>query len=92
MTKSAPRIIARVDEETQGLLIRAAALAGMPSVNAFVVSSAVEKAKKIIPEEERMRLTEEESRQFIEALQRPAQIHPRLAKAFEAYEVKNNAS
>jgi uncharacterized protein (DUF1778 family) len=82
MTQGAPRITARVEPEIQELLSRAAALAGMASINAFVVSSAVEKAKKIIAEEELLSLSAEESREFFDALERPAKRHERLAKAF----------
>ena len=40
MPTSLPRITTRVDEATQSLLSRAAALAGLPSINAFVVNAA----------------------------------------------------
>jgi len=86
MTKNAPRITARVDEEIQSLLARAAALSGMSSINAFVVSSAVEKARKIIAEEEKWCLDEADSRLFVEALQRQPKKHRKLAEAFERYE------
>ncbi|HRA91791.1 MAG TPA: DUF1778 domain-containing protein, partial [Acinetobacter sp.] len=42
-----PRITARVDEQTQALLIQAANLLGMSSLNAFVLSAAIEKAKQV---------------------------------------------
>ncbi len=47
MATTLPRITARVDADTQSLLNKAAALAGMPSINSFVLSAAVEKAKQI---------------------------------------------
>jgi uncharacterized protein (DUF1778 family) len=42
-------------------LNKAAALSGVKSINAFVVSAAVEKARTIIAQEERLRLSEEEA-------------------------------
>ncbi len=49
MTATLPRITARVDADTQTLLTRAAALSGMPSMNAFVVNAAVEKRGRSLP-------------------------------------------
>ena len=50
-TTTLPRITARVDVDTQYLLTKAAAIAGMPSINAFVLSAAIEKAKQVIERE-----------------------------------------
>jgi len=48
MATTLPRITARVDVETQELLTKAAAIAGMSSINSFVLSAAIEKAKQVI--------------------------------------------
>jgi hypothetical protein len=40
--------LTRVDVDTQYLLTKAAAIAGMPSINSFVLSAAIEKAKQVI--------------------------------------------
>jgi uncharacterized protein (DUF1778 family) len=61
MASALPRITARIDKEIQELLNKAAALSGIKSINAFVVSAAVEKARTIIAQEERLRLSEEEA-------------------------------
>jgi len=43
MATALPRITARVDAETQGLLAQAAAISGMTSINAFVLNAAIDK-------------------------------------------------
>ncbi|EMQ60432.1 DUF1778 domain-containing protein, partial [Vibrio cholerae] len=48
MATTLPRITARVDVDTQDLLTKAAALAGMSSINSFVLNAAIEKAKQVI--------------------------------------------
>ena len=47
MISPSPRITARVDPDTQALLSEAAALSGISSINSFVLSAAIEKAKGI---------------------------------------------
>ena len=85
MATALPRITARIDEEIQELLNRAAALSGVKSINAFVVSAAVEKARTIIAQEERLRLSEEEASQLIEALDAEPKRHEKLANAFKKH-------
>lgn len=46
MVTTLHRITARVDIETQDLLTKATAISGMSSINSFVISAAIEKAKK----------------------------------------------
>ena len=48
MATALPRITARVDAETQDLLAQAAAIAGMTSINSFVLNAAIDKAKQIM--------------------------------------------
>jgi uncharacterized protein (DUF1778 family) len=85
MASALPRITARIDEEIQELLNRAAALSGVKSINAFVVNAAVEKARSIIAQEERLRLSEEEASQLIEALDAEAKRHEKLSNAFKKH-------
>ena len=46
MATALPRITARVDAETQDLLAQAAAIAGMTSINSFVLNAAIDKTSK----------------------------------------------
>ena len=85
MAAALPRITARIDEEIQELLNRAATLSGVKSINAFVVGAAVEKARAIIAQEERLLLSEEEATQLIEALDAESQAHDKLSKAFKKH-------
>jgi len=66
MTAPLPRITTRVDSDTQALLSQAAA-SGLPSINGFVLSAAVEKAKKIIEHERSLKLTERDSQMCVQA-------------------------
>jgi len=79
------RITARIDEDAQGLLTQAAALLGMKSMNAFIVSAAIEKAQKVIKEQERLLLTHQEAQQLFDALDCEAKSHNKLHKAFKKY-------
>ena len=86
-----PRITARIDSETQALLTQAAAIAGLSSVNAFVLSAAVEKARNIMERERTLKLGQADAVKLIEALDRPAKPNPRLRQAAEDYRVKKQA-
>jgi uncharacterized protein (DUF1778 family) len=57
MASTLPRITARVDVDTQDLLTQAAAIVGMSSINAFVLSAAIEKAKQVIEREQSLKLS-----------------------------------
>ncbi len=84
-TPSLPRITARVDAETQALLTRAAGLAGMSSINSFVVNAAIEKAREVIEREQTLRLTERDAILLAEALDKSGEPHPRLRQAHAHY-------
>jgi len=86
MATSLPRITARVDSSTQELLLKAAALAGMPSINSFVLNAAVEKAVRIVEREQAIKLSEPDARMLMAALDQPAAEHIKLRKAAEKYE------
>ena len=88
MTTTSPRITARVDTDTQELLVRAAAISGMPSINAFVLSAAVEKARTIMAREHALQLSERDAVALVAALDGPVNVHPRLHQAAERYESK----
>lgn len=83
---TSPRITARVTPEVQALLSKAAALMGVSSINSFVLSSAIEKAQSIMEREESLKLSSQDALLFVEALDNPATVNPKLSKAFRDYE------
>jgi len=85
---TSPRITARVTPEVQALLSKAAALMGVSSINSFVLSSAIEKAQSIMEREEFLKLSNEDSMLFLEALDRTTMANAKLSKAFQDYEKK----
>ena len=89
MNAKLPRITARVDIETQELLLKASALIGISSINSFVLSAAIEKAKRIIQEEQKLRLSYQDAMLFIDALDKPI-VNFRLKKAMENYKQRTN--
>lgn len=89
MATTLPRITARVDEATQDLLIRAAAIAGMSSINSFVLSAAIEKAQQVIEREQALKLTQADAMLLMEALDSPATQHSKLSAAAKRYASKN---
>jgi uncharacterized protein (DUF1778 family) len=88
MTTTLPRITARVDIDTQNLLTKAAALAGMSSINSFVLNAAIEKAKHIIEREQTLKLSQTDAILLMEALDKPATLNTKLKTAAERYERK----
>ncbi|MBU0653509.1 MAG: DUF1778 domain-containing protein [Gammaproteobacteria bacterium] len=84
--QSLPRITARVDAATQALLTKAAALAGVSSINSFVLNAAIEKAKQLIEREQVLKLSERDAVLLAEALDAPAKVHPRLQQAAKRYQ------
>lgn len=88
MATTLPRITARVDVDTQDLLTRAAAIAGMSSINSFVLSAAIEKAKQVIDREQTLKLSQADAMLLMEALDRPATQNPKFKAASERYESK----
>ncbi len=81
------RITARVDTETQKLLEKASDIMGVSSINSFIVSAAVEKAKSIISKETSLKLSKQDTMLFIEALENPV-FNEKLAVAAKNYESK----
>jgi len=84
MLSNQPRITARVDAQTKELLIEAARISGNPSINAFVVSAAVEKAKEIIEKERILQLSKQDSELLIKALEDETPNN-RLSQAYKKY-------
>ena len=87
MNVNPPRITARVDLDTQELLSKAAALMGLSSINSFVLSAAIEKAKSVIEKENSLKLSRRDAMLFIDVLDNP-KANARLSKALENYEKK----
>lgn len=88
MATTLPRITARVDVDTQDLLTKAAAIAGMSSINSFVLSAAIEKAKQVIEREQALKLSQADAMLLMEALDRPATQNSKLKAAASRYESK----
>ncbi|EKG0020483.1 DUF1778 domain-containing protein [Vibrio cholerae] len=88
MATTLPRITARVDVDTQDLLTKAAALAGMSSINSFVLNAAIEKAKQVIEREQALKLNQADAVLLMEALDNPAVVNAKLKLASERYESK----
>ncbi|MFA5702411.1 MAG: DUF1778 domain-containing protein [Advenella sp.] len=88
MATTLPRITARVDVDTQDLLIKAAALAGMSSINSFVLNAAIEKAKQMIEREQTLQLSQADAMLLMEALDHPATPNAKLKAASGRYKRK----
>ena len=88
MAVALPRITAHVDAETQDLLAQAAAIAGMTSINSFVLNAAIEKAKQIMERERALTLSQRDAILLAEALDAPPQANARLQQAAERYKAK----
>ena len=88
MATTLPRITARVDVDTQDLLTKAAALTGMSSINSFVLSAAIEKAKQIIEKEQALKLSQADAMMLMDALDAPPTINQKLKAAADRYEDK----
>jgi uncharacterized protein (DUF1778 family) len=80
-----PRITARVDIDTQELLSQAAAISGMSSINSFVLSAAVEKAKTIMERERALQLSQKDAMTLMSALDQPAKPNSKLQQAASRY-------
>lgn len=88
MAIALPRITARVDEETQELLAQAAAIAGMTSINSFVLNAAIDRAKQIMERERALKLSQRDAMLLAEALDAPVKPNARLQQAAQRYKDK----
>ncbi|WP_432818955.1 DUF1778 domain-containing protein [Trichloromonas sp.] len=84
MAAKTERISARVPENVHALLERAADLLGS-TMNQFVVQAAVDRARKVIEDENIIRLTGDSSRLFFEALESPPAPNEKLLAAVKAH-------
>ena len=74
------RLQIRVDPADKALLERAAAATHL-NVSAFVVQAAASRAEEILAERSSIRLSPDAAAAFNEALERPAAVNERLARA-----------
>ena len=88
MATTSPRITARVDADTQELLAQASAIVGISSINSFVLSAAIDKAKKIIEREHSLKLSRRDAIMLIDALDETGQSNNRLKQASIRYDEK----
>lgn len=88
MATTLPRITARVDVDTQDLLTKAAAIAGMSSINSFVLSAAIEKARQVIEREQALKLSQADAMLLMDVLDRPVTQSSKLKAAASRYESK----
>ena len=88
MSTTSPRITTRVDLETQDLLSEAAAISGISSINSFVLSAAIEKAKKIIESNQKLKLSKRDALALVDALDAQPKVNTRLQQAARRYESK----
>lgn len=91
MSATLPRITARIDDTTQELLSQAAAISGVSSINSFVVSAAVEKAKNIMECERLLTLSHDDAMMLVNALDENGQVNSRLQQAASRYDKKKQA-
>lgn len=75
------RITTRVSIETKDLLEKALVLSGYASLNSFIANAAVAEAKKLIEQNMRIRLFQEDAEAFVNALERPIKINERFLRA-----------
>jgi uncharacterized protein (DUF1778 family) len=68
-------------DPANSLLLERAAAASHLNVSAFVVQAAAAKAEELLTERSCIRLSREAALAFSEALDRPAEVNDRLAKA-----------
>lgn len=84
MAAKTERISARVPEHVFETLTRAAELVGA-TVNQFLVQSALDRAQRVIEEENIIRLNAESARRFFDAIENPPSPNEKLLAAFRAH-------
>ncbi|WP_373767722.1 DUF1778 domain-containing protein [Glaesserella sp.] len=78
-----PRITARIDSATQELLLNAAALVGISSINSFVLNAAIEKANAILQAEKITQFNDEDTRLLLHYLDNPPAPNEQLKALFQ---------
>jgi uncharacterized protein (DUF1778 family) len=81
-TVKGQRLQIRVEPAEKAVLERAAAASHL-NVSAFVLQAAAFRAEEILAERQSIRLTPQAAEAFNEALNAPARVNKRLAKALE---------
>jgi uncharacterized protein (DUF1778 family) len=87
-SKPAPteRLEARVPRSLKQTLQRAAAVTGHSTLTSYVVYELQRSAQAVIDEHERVRLSTEESKNFVDALLAPPIPNDALKKAYSRYQ------
>lgn len=75
------RITTRVNLETKELLERALLLSGYASLNSFIANAAVSEAKRLIEQNMRIKLCQEDALAFVNALASPIKTNDRFLRA-----------
>jgi uncharacterized protein (DUF1778 family) len=78
------RITARIPHASRVIIERAAAVYGA-SLNQFIVQTALDRAGEILEREEMLRLSEKDSRTFLEALESPPEPSRKLVEVLNAH-------
>ncbi|AYA42239.1 DUF1778 domain-containing protein [Xenorhabdus nematophila] len=81
VTLNTERITTRVNSETKELLERALSLSGYASLNSFIANAAVAEAKRLIEQDMRIRLCQEDALAFVHALEEPIKVNERFLRA-----------
>lgn len=79
------RITARISEDVKQLLTKAAELSGA-TLNQFLVQAALEKAQRMIEQENIIRLSQRNSEWFFNLLDNPPKPNAKLLKAVAAHQ------
>lgn len=83
--KLSARLEARVDPELKARWQQAADLEGR-TLTDFIISSMQESAERVIQRHQRMKLTQQDSRDFVETLIDPPEPNRRLIEAARKYQ------
>ncbi|PHM47331.1 DUF1778 domain-containing protein [Xenorhabdus miraniensis] len=75
------RITTRVSSETKELLEIALSLSGYASLNSFIANAAIAEAKRLIEQNMRIRLCQEDALAFVNALENEKPINERFLRA-----------
>lgn len=79
-TPSDPRLVARVDRDTQRFIAQAAELSGC-SISQFIIDAAREKAERISEQTYRIRISREAADRMLEKLDAPAYLNQDMIAA-----------
>lgn len=79
------RITARISEEVKQVLAQAAELSGA-TLNQFLVQAALEKAQRMIEQENIIRLSRRNAEWFFNALENPPKPNAKLLQAVAAHQ------